>query len=77
MLKKFNHPQVRAEDVTATSTNSDLSSTLTNPLSMSTQESGIIRVPFSMLAAMFHKAGLLISRGQQAIVAAPGKNANP
>ena len=76
VLKKFNHQQVRAKDMTATSTNSDLSSTLTNPLTMSPQESGIISVPFSMLDAMFHKAGLLISRGQQAIVAAPGANAN-
>ena len=30
-----------------------------------------------MLDAMFHKEGLLISRGQQAIVEAPGANANP
>ena len=37
--------------------------------------SGIICVPFSMLNAMFHKAGLLISHGQQAR-AAPGANAN-
>ena len=44
---------------------------------MSPQESGIIRVPFSMLDAMFHKAGLLISRGQQPMVTAPGANANP
>ena len=77
VLKKFNHQQVRAEDMAATSTNSDVSSTVTSPLSMSPQESGIIRVPFSMLDAMFHKAGLLISRGQQAIVAAPGASANP
>ena len=75
-LKKFNKQQVRAEDMTSASTNYDVSSTV-HPLSMSPQESGIIRVPLTMLNAMFHKAGLLISRGQQAIVAATGANANP
>ena len=75
-LKKFNKQQVRAEDMTSASTNYDVSSNVP-PLSMSPQESGIIRVPLTILNAMFHKAGLLISRGQQAIVAAPGANANP
>ena len=76
VLKKFNQQQVRAEDVTSASTNSDVSSTVP-PLSMSPQESGIIRVPLSVLNAMFHKAGSLMSRGEQAIVAAPGVNVNP
>ena len=58
------------------SANNYLSSSVA-PLSMSPQESGIIHVPFSVLNAMFNKAGLLIFRGQQAIVAAPGMNANP
>ena len=75
-MKKFNQQQVRAEDMTSASTNYDDSSTVP-PLSMSPQESGIIRVPLPVLNAMFHKAGLLLSRGQQAIVAAPGANANP
>ena len=76
VLKKFNKQQVRAEDMTSASTNYDVSFTVP-PLSMSPQESGIIRVPLTILNAMFHKAGVLISRGQQAIVATPGANANP
>ena len=76
LKKPSNKQQVRAEDMTSASTNYDVSSTV-HPLSMSPQESGIIRVPLTMLNAMFQKAGLLISRGQQAIVAAPGANANP
>lgn len=76
LLKKFNQQKVRAADMTPTPTNYDVSSTVA-PLSMSPQESGIIRVPFSMLTAMFHKASVLISRRQEAIVAAPGANANP
>ena len=62
--------------MTPISANDDVSSTVA-PLSMSPQESGIIRVPFSMLNAMFHKAGLPFACRQQAIVAAPGANANP
>jgi len=76
VLKKFNQQKVRAEDMTPTSANYDVSSTVA-PLSISPQESGIIRVPFSTLNAMFHKAGLLISRRQQAVITAPGANANP
>ena len=76
VLKKFYQQNVRAEDVAPASANDDLSSSVA-PLSLPPQESGIIRVPFSVLNAMFNKAGLLISRGQQAIVAAPGANANP
>ena len=76
VLRKFYQQKVRAEDVTPISANDDVSS-IVAPLSMSPQESGIIRVPFSMLNAMFHKAGLLFARRQQAIVAAPGANANP
>ena len=60
-----------------TSTSTNYASSIVTPLSISPQESGIICVPFSMLNAMFHKAGLLISHGQQAIVAAPEANANP
>ena len=68
--------KVRAEDVAPASANDDFSSSVA-PLSLSPQESGITRVSFSVLNAMFNKAGLLISRGQQAIVAAPGATANP
>ena len=75
-MKKFNQQRVRAEDMTSASTNYDVSSTVP-PLSMSPQENAIICVPLSMVNAMFHRAGLLISRGQQAIVAAPGATANP
>jgi len=45
VLKKFNQQKVRAEDMAPTSANYDVSSTVA-PLSMSPQESGIIRVPF-------------------------------
>ena len=76
MLKKFNQQEVRAEDMAPSSAN--YMSTTVAPLSMSSQESGIIRVLFSVLNAVFHEAGLLItSHGQQAIVAAPRANANP
>ena len=76
VLKKFYQQKVRAEDVAPASANNDLSSSAA-PLSLSPQEIGIIREPFSVLNAMFNKACLLIYRGQQAIVAAPGANANP
>lgn len=76
LLKKFNQQKVRAEDVSPNPVN-DVASPALAPLSISPEQSGIIRVPFSVLNAMFHKAGQLISRSQQAIVAAPGANANP
>ena len=69
VLTKFNQQKVGAQGITPTSANYDVSSTVA-PYSMSPHESGIICVPFSVLNAMFHKAGLLISRGHQAIVAA-------
>ena len=76
VLKKFYQQKVRAEDVAPASANDDLSSSVAL-LFMSPQESSIIRVPFSVLNAMFNKAGLLISRGEEAIVATSGANTNP
>ncbi|KAM7438561.1 hypothetical protein ABFA07_011941 [Porites harrisoni] len=76
VLKKFNQQKVRAEDIASTSANDEPPATV-GPLSISPQQSGIIRVPYSLLKAMFSKAGSLHFRGQQAIVAAPGTNRNP
>ena len=76
VLKKFYQQKVRAEDVAPASANDDLSSSVAL-LFMSPQESSIICVPFSVLNAIFNKAGLLISRGEEAIVATSGANTNP
>ena len=76
VLKKFNQQKVRAEDIASTSANDEPPPTV-GPLSISPQQSGIIRVPYSLLKAMFSKAGSLHFRGQQAIVAAPRTNRNP
>lgn len=76
VLKKFNQQKVRAEDIASTSANDESPPTV-GPLSISPQQSGIIRVPYSLLKAMFSKAGSLHFRGQQAIVAAPRTNRNP
>ena len=51
--------------------------TTSNPLSISAQQSGIIRVPFEVLSQIFQKAGILLSRSKESIVAAPGANAHP
>lgn len=48
-----------------------------NPLSITAQESGIVRVPFPILTQIFKKAGVLFGRKEEAIVAAPGANAVP
>lgn len=48
-----------------------------NLLSISVEQSGIIRVPFDVLKQMFQKAGVHLSRGKEAIVTAPGANAFP
>ena len=41
------------------------------------RESGIVRVPFTVLTQIFQKAGVLIGRKEDAIVAAPGATAVP
>ena len=70
VLKKFNQQKVRAEDIASTSANDEPPPTVA-PLSKSPQQSGIIHVSYSLLNAMFSKAGSLHFRGQQAIVGAP------
>ena len=76
VLKKFKNQQVKSQDVISQISGSD-DCTTSNPLSISAEQSGIIRVPFRVLSQIFQKAGVLVSRAKEAIVTAPGANVYP
>ena len=76
VLKKFNNQEVKSNDDVLPVTGED-KGTRNKPLSISVEQSGIIRVPFQVLKQMFQKAGVRLSRGKEAIVTAPGANAFP
>lgn len=76
VLNKFKNQQVKSQDAISQISGSD-DCTTSNPVSVSAEQSGIIRIPFHILSQIFHKAGALVSRAKEAIVAAPGTNAYP
>ena len=76
VLKKFYSENVKAPREVLR-TEDDDEDDKSNPLSITAQESGIVRVPFPILTQIFKKAGVLFGRKEEAIVAAPGANAVP
>ena len=76
VLNKFKNQEVKSNDDVLSDIGVD-EGTSNNPLSISVEQSGIIRVPFEVLKQMFQKAGVHLSRGKEAIVTAPGANADP
>ncbi|PFX13232.1 hypothetical protein AWC38_SpisGene22707 [Stylophora pistillata] len=74
VLKKFNNQEVRSTDDVLPGTGED-ECIRNNLLSISVEQSAIIRVPFDVLKQMFQKAGVHLSRGKEAIVTALGANA--
>ena len=76
VLNEFKNQQVKSQDVISQISGSDGCMT-SNPLSVSAEQSGIIRVPFEVLSQIFQKAGVLVSHAKEAIVAEPGANAYP
>jgi len=78
VLAKFFQQVVRPEVYhVAIPSNNDDEVANSMPLSVSPQQSGILRVPFPVLQEMFNKAGSFVDRREEAIVSAPGANAYP
>ena len=77
VLKKFFSQGVKAPHEVLPNEDDEEEDDNFNPLSITARESGIVRVPFSVLTQIFQKAGALIGRKKEAIVAAPGANAVP
>ena len=79
-LRKFHNLPVKTEHllpIDLEKTNSESEESTVPPLSLPLQNSGIIRVPFSILARMYHRAALILACREDNIISSdPGKGDN-
>lgn len=75
-LRKFHNLLVKTDDILPIDlekTDSGSEGSTLTPLSVPLHSSGVIRVPFSILARMYHRAGLILARKDETIISDPGK----
>lgn len=72
-LKKFHNLPVKTVDIIPIDLENTNEADTMSPLSLPLEDFGIIRVPFSILARMYHRASLILARKEENIHPDPGR----
>ena len=75
-LKKFHNLPVKTVDIIPIDLENTNEADTMSPLSLPLEDFGIIRVPFSILARMYHRASLILARKEENIHPDPGRGDN-
>ena len=75
-LKKFHSLPVKTIDVIPIDLENTNEAATMSPLSLLLEDTGIIRVPFSILARLYHRTSLILARKEENIHPDPGRGDN-
>ena len=75
-LKKFHNLSVKTVDIIPIDLENTNEADTMSPMSLPLEDFGIIRVPFSILARMYHRASLILARKEENIHPDPGRGDN-